>query len=98
MENRIKTVENEINEDGDGDDDGEGDVDDDGDSPLEKNATLVELNPKDNAEEGLVNIGEMKAIAGTFASEKQLIQNNQSQDGDAAIVGAQSVYAASKDK
>ena len=90
LENRIKTVENELNEEGEEDGDGEGDVDiEDGhENPLEKNATEVALNL--NADEGLVNIGEMKTIAAAFSSEKQLMPNRPTNDveADPLISGA----------
>ena len=89
LENRVKTVENELNEDGEDDADGDGEIDieEAPENPLEKNATEVALM---NVDEGLVNIGEMKAIAGAFASEKQLLPTKTSQDVDpeAMISGA----------
>ena len=78
-------VEDELNEeegqDGDGDGDGPHDLNDE--SPQHQdhkvslpaiNQTAEHLKGKTSPdEEGLVNIGEIKAIAATFASEKQLL-------------------------
>lgn len=69
LENRLKVVEDELNEEGEGDGD-----DDDGDSPLDQHPGIDKgIKEEINADEGLVNIGETKQIAATFASEAQLL-------------------------